>query len=89
MQGEEEARKSSAFSWILGIVLIAVLYVGSIGPVIGCYVKFTDENETVAICVGCFYYPLIYAAENNERIDRYLTWYIDDLWAAKIFGLDV
>lgn len=89
MSDSENGKRSSAFGWMIGILLVLVFYVASTGPVICCYEKFVGGNHSLKRGLKVFYYPVIYTAKNNKECGRVFGWYLTDFWGEKIFGIRV
>jgi len=61
--------------WVLGVVLR--LYVLSTGPVLKWSNARGGRNNVIFI-----YYPLIVLGHHVPAADRFLGWYVNELWKA-------
>ena len=62
--------------WVLALLLL--LYIGSTGPVLKVCYRF-HTNDSVATTI---YAPLIIVCKHCSLIERFLDWYVKDLWRA-------
>lgn len=84
-----ERKKKSPLFWGVGILLVLLLYVGSIGPVLVLLLKSEavlsqQQMEWIVKGYSIFYYPLFYVGEHNHTLGECMSWYAD-LWCSKIF----
>ena len=62
--------------WVLGVVL--ALYVLSTGPVLKWSDTRRGRNKVILI-----YYPLIVLGHHVPAAERFLDWYVNELWKAQ------
>ena len=63
--------------WIAAVLIcLPVLYFLSIGPAI----RLVDRGTFNQSVVKSFYLPVLILADRSETFNRFLDWYVTDIW---------
>jgi len=83
-QTAERADERGGFGlvrWVICVLLALILYVLSIGPV----AKMTISGNFPLTVYSSMYSPLRAIASNYTPADRFLGWYVGEVWAASFY----
>jgi hypothetical protein len=75
---ENEQHGSGVFRMFAVFLVVLVLYVGSTGPVARMCI-----HRNAGGVIQILYLPLIVLSDRCRPLDRFLNWYVNDLWKAK------
>lgn len=89
MQGESEIHGRWGFGWLGIILLIIVVYVLSIGPVVGYanWVDFDFDIERFDKVFNTVYYPVVKLTDSFPILKSALNAYLE-FWTETVFGVD-
>jgi hypothetical protein len=74
----EDRGSPDVFRMFVVFLVILVLYVGSTGPVVRICI-----HSKAGGAVQILYLSLVMLSNRCHSLDRFLDWYVNDLWKAK------
>ena len=81
----EPAKGRAGMSWVIwALVLIPLLYVLSIGPAARIYPSLRTRSPQAAQALENLYKPLEILADHWKPFERFIRWYIFDLWKLRV-----